>query len=57
MLQWALLFLIAALIAAFAGFGGMLVAGAGAAKVLFFIFLSLFLFALISGSFLERPLT
>lgn len=49
MLYWALIFLIVALIAAALGFGGV-AAGAGMiAKVLFFLFLVLFLIALVVG--------
>ncbi|MGA9730648.1 MAG: DUF1328 family protein, partial [Candidatus Acidiferrales bacterium] len=43
MLQWALAFFIIALIAAVLGFGGIAVAAAGIAKILFFVFLVLFL--------------
>ncbi|MFY9804038.1 MAG: DUF1328 family protein [Candidatus Acidiferrales bacterium] len=49
MLRWALGFFIIALIAAVLGFGGIAVAAAGIAKILFFIFLVLFLVALVSG--------
>lgn len=49
MLRWALAFFIIALIAAVLGFGGIAVAAAGIAKILFFIFLVLFLVALVSG--------
>jgi uncharacterized membrane protein YtjA (UPF0391 family) len=49
MLRWALAFFIIALIAAVLGFGGIAVAAAGIAKILFFIFLALFLVALLSG--------
>jgi uncharacterized membrane protein YtjA (UPF0391 family) len=48
MLHWALGFLIVAVIAAVLGFTGIAVAAAGIAKVLFFIFLVLFLFSLMS---------
>lgn len=49
MLYWALIFLIVALIAAALGFGGV-AAGAGMiAKILFFLFLVLFLITLIVG--------
>lgn len=43
MLRWALGFFIVALIAAVFGFGGVSAAAAGVAKVLFFVFLILFL--------------
>jgi uncharacterized membrane protein YtjA (UPF0391 family) len=49
MLRWALAFFIIALIAAIFGFGGIALAAAGIAKILFFIFLVLFLVALLSG--------
>ena len=49
MLQWALAFFIIALIAAIFGFGGIALAAAGIAKILFFIFLVLFLVALVDG--------
>jgi len=49
MLGWALTFFIIALIAAAFGFGGIASAAAGIAKVLFFIFVVLFVIALIGG--------
>jgi uncharacterized membrane protein YtjA (UPF0391 family) len=49
MLRWALAFFIVALIAAVFGFGGIAVAAAGIAKILFFIFVVLFLLALVGG--------
>ena len=49
MLGWAVTFLIIALIAALFGFGGIAVAAAGIAKILFFIFLVLFVISLIFG--------
>jgi uncharacterized membrane protein YtjA (UPF0391 family) len=49
MLRWALAFFIIALIAAVFGFGGIALAAAGIAKILFFIFLVLFFVALVSG--------
>ena len=48
MLRWALGFFIVALLAAVLGFSGIAVAAAGIAKVLFFIFLILFLVSLLS---------
>jgi uncharacterized membrane protein YtjA (UPF0391 family) len=48
MLRWALGFFIIALIAALLGFSGMAVAAAGIAKILFFIFLVLFVVTLAS---------
>jgi uncharacterized membrane protein YtjA (UPF0391 family) len=49
MLRWALAFFVIAILAAIFGFGGIAVAAAGIAKILFFIFLVLFLVALLSG--------
>ena len=49
MLNWALIFLVVALLAAVFGFTGIAVAAAGIAKVLFYIFVALFLISLISG--------
>jgi uncharacterized membrane protein YtjA (UPF0391 family) len=47
MLYYALVFLAVALIAAFLGFGGAAVAFAGIAKLLFFLFLILFVVSLV----------
>lgn len=49
MLGWALIFLVVALIAAALGFGGVASASAGIAQVLFWIFVVLFLAAIIFG--------
>jgi uncharacterized membrane protein YtjA (UPF0391 family) len=54
MLYWALVFFIVAIVAAIFGFGGIAVAAAGIAKILFFIFLVIFLVALISGLVARR---
>jgi uncharacterized membrane protein YtjA (UPF0391 family) len=48
-LYWALLFLIVSLIAAALGFGGVAGAAAGIARILFFVFLVLFILSLIFG--------
>lgn len=50
MLRWAIGFFILAIIAAIFGFGGIAAAATGIAKVLFFVFLVLFVIALITGS-------
>jgi len=50
MLGWAVVFLIIALVAAAFGFGGIAVASAGIAKVLFVLFLVLCLIFFITGS-------
>lgn len=47
MLRWALIFLVIALIAAALGFTGIYVAAAGIAKLLFYIFVVLFVVSLI----------
>ena len=47
MLRWALGFFVIALIAAVLGFGGIAVAAAGIAKIIFYIFLAIFLISLI----------
>jgi len=47
MLYYALVFLAIALIAGFLGFGGIAFAAAGIAKILFFIFLAVFVVSLI----------
>ena len=49
MLGWAVMFLIIALVAAVFGFGGIAVASAGIEKLLFVIFLVLFVISLIFG--------
>jgi len=49
MLYWTLIFLVVALVAGLFGFGGIASASAGIAKILFAIFLVLFLVSLIFG--------
>lgn len=49
MLYWALVFFIISVLAAIFGFGGISVAAAGVAKVLFFLFVVLFVAFLIIG--------
>jgi uncharacterized membrane protein YtjA (UPF0391 family) len=49
MLGWALAFFIVAVIAAVFGFGGIAAGAATIAKVLFFVFLVLFLLSLVGG--------
>ena len=49
MLGWAVVFLIIALVAAVFGFAGIAAASTGIAKLLFFIFLVLFIISLIFG--------
>ena len=47
MLAWAIIFLVVSLLAALFGFTGMALAFAGIAKILFFIFLVLFVVSLL----------
>jgi uncharacterized membrane protein YtjA (UPF0391 family) len=47
MLRWALGFFVVALIAALLGFGGIALAAAGVAKIIFYIFLVLFVVSLL----------
>ena len=47
MLSWALIFFVVAIVAAVFGFGGIAVASAGIAKILFFVFLVLFAISLV----------
>jgi uncharacterized membrane protein YtjA (UPF0391 family) len=50
MLYWALTFLLIAVVAALFGFGSIAVASAGIAKILFFVFIVLFVLSLIAGA-------
>ena len=54
MLYWAFVFLIVALVAALFGFGGIAAEAALIGKVLFVVFLILFLVSLLTGS-IRRP--
>jgi len=49
MLGWAVFFLVIALIAALFGFGGIAGTAVGVAKLLFFVFLAIFVISLIMG--------
>lgn len=51
MLKWALFFFIISIIAALFGFTGIAAATAGIAKILFFIFIVIFLATLLLGVF------
>jgi uncharacterized membrane protein YtjA (UPF0391 family) len=57
MLKWAVIFLVIALVAALFGFTDIAAASAGIAKILFGIFLVLFIGAVIIGLFLGKRLT
>ena len=54
MLRWTIIFLVVALIAAVFGFGGIAAGATSIAKVLFFIFIVLFLLSLIFGKSLTK---
>ena len=49
MLRWALIFLVVAIVAGIFGFAGIMIAAAGFAKLLFYLFLVLFLVSLLGG--------
>lgn len=49
MLRWAVVFFVVAIIAAIFGFGGIAGAATDIAKILFFVFLLLFIIGLIMG--------
>lgn len=49
MLQWALIFLVVAIVAGVLGFGGVVVISVEIARLLFFIFLVLFVISLLAG--------
>lgn len=49
MLKWSGIFLVIALVAAVFGFGGIMESAAGIAKILFYLFLILFVISLITG--------
>jgi len=54
MLYWAAVFLVIAIAAGILGFGGVASAAAGIAKILFFIFLVIFLVTLAMGAARRR---
>jgi uncharacterized membrane protein YtjA (UPF0391 family) len=49
MLYWALVFFLVAILAAIFGFGGITAAALGISKILFFVFLVLFVISLVLG--------
>lgn len=55
MLEWALTFLVVALIAAALGFGGIAGAPVGIAQILFFVFIALFAGAMILRAVRGQP--
>ena len=55
MLYWAAVFFVIAIVAAAFGFGGLAAGAADIAKVLFFIFLVLFIISLVAGLIRRTP--
>ncbi|HVG49433.1 MAG TPA: DUF1328 domain-containing protein [Rubellimicrobium sp.] len=55
MIGWAITFLVIALIAALFGFGGIASASAGIAQIIFFVFIALFVIAMIMRAIRGRP--
>jgi uncharacterized membrane protein YtjA (UPF0391 family) len=51
MLRWALIFFVVALVAAVLGLSGIAVAAAGMARILFYVFLILFVASLLTHTF------
>jgi uncharacterized membrane protein YtjA (UPF0391 family) len=49
MLYWAAVFFVIAIVAALFGFGGIAAGAVGIAKVLFFVFVILFIISLLTG--------
>ena len=54
MLRWSVIFFVIAIIAAIFGFGGIAEGAAAIAKVLFFIFLALFIITILFGASLFK---
>jgi uncharacterized membrane protein YtjA (UPF0391 family) len=54
MLRWSVIFFVIAIIAAIFGFGGIAEGAASIAKVLFFVFLTLFVIAILFGASLFK---
>jgi uncharacterized membrane protein YtjA (UPF0391 family) len=54
MLRWSVIFFIIAIVAAIFGFGGIAEGAASIAKVLFFIFLALFIITILFGASLFK---
>lgn len=55
MLYWAAVFFVIALIAGVLGFGGIAVGAVEIAKILFFVFLVLFIVSLLAGGLRRGP--
>lgn len=57
LLKWALVFLVISLIAALFGFGGIAAGAADIARILFYIFVTIFVVLLLLGLFAYRSVT
>ena len=57
MLKWALIFFIVAIVAGVFGFGEVAAGAATIGKILFFVFIALFLIALLAGTLLVGKAT
>lgn len=57
MLRMAMLFLVLALVAGVLGFGGIAIAAVGIAKILFWLFVVLFVVSLVAGVAAGRKIT
>ena len=57
LLRWALIFLVISIVAAAFGFGGVSAAAAGIAKLLFYVFIALFVVTLVLALLLGRAIT
>ena len=55
MLSWAVVFLVIAIVAAIFGFGGIATTAVGIAKILFWVFLILFIVTFVLGKRTPRP--
>lgn len=55
MLRWAATFLIISIVAAFFGFGGVAGTSADIARVLFYVFIAVFLVSLVTGLVSRGP--
>ena len=57
MLYWSLMLLIVAMVAAVLGFGGVAVGSAGIAKMLFMVFIALFVVSTLGDSWSRRSVS
>jgi uncharacterized membrane protein YtjA (UPF0391 family) len=57
MFRWAVIFLVVTFVAGIFAFAGLVIAAAAVAKLIFYLFLALFLLALIAGLVRKNRLT